>query len=179
MPRLKIVFEMVNSHSGQFEGFELYREEPVIYREAQIVIVQFHKRRLEIFCLSKVCGKSISLELKASAQHRHEEADNSRVGSCDVLQDDHQPNQGWLGVREAECLIEGTRFAEIAEQSKHREDLNLCNEYILENMVHTPVTKFVAKNCDNLLVVTTSLFLLLLLLLSASRLFLLFFSFLF
>ena len=45
MPRLKIVIEMVNSHSGQYEGFELYREEPVIYREAQIVIVQFHKRR--------------------------------------------------------------------------------------------------------------------------------------
>ena len=42
-------------------------------------------------------------------------------------------------------------------------------------MVHTPVTKFVAKNCDNLLVVTTSL---LFLLLSASRLFLLLFSFL-
>ena len=45
MPRLKIVFEMVNSHSGQCKWFELYREEPVIDWEAQIVIVQFHKRR--------------------------------------------------------------------------------------------------------------------------------------
>ena len=45
MPRLKIDFEMVNSHSGQCKGFELYREEPVIDWEAQIVIVQFHKCR--------------------------------------------------------------------------------------------------------------------------------------
>ena len=45
MPRLKIDFEMVNSLSGQYKGFGLYREEPVIDREAQIVIVQFHKRR--------------------------------------------------------------------------------------------------------------------------------------
>ena len=45
MPRLKIDFEMVNSYSGQSKGFELYREEPVIDWEAQIVIVQFHKCR--------------------------------------------------------------------------------------------------------------------------------------
>ena len=45
MPRLKIDFQIVNSHSGQYKGFELYREEPVIDWEAQIVIVQFHKRR--------------------------------------------------------------------------------------------------------------------------------------
>ena len=45
MPGLKIDFMMVNSHLGQCKGFELYREEPVIDWEAQIVIVQFHKRR--------------------------------------------------------------------------------------------------------------------------------------
>ena len=44
------------------------------------------------------------LHTRLSPQHRHEKADNSRVGSSDVLQDDHQPDQGWLGVREAECL---------------------------------------------------------------------------
>jgi len=120
------------------------REEPVIDREAQIVIVQFHKRRLEIFCLSKVCGKSISLELEASAKHRHEKADNSRVGSSDVLQDDHQPDQGWLGVREAECLIQRTRFAEVPEQSKHGEDLNLDQAIIIfriswQKLLYQPV----------------------------------------
>ena len=37
-------------------------------------------------------------------EHGHEEADEGRVGSCDVLHHDHQTDQGWLGVGEAKCL---------------------------------------------------------------------------
>merc|ERR1719507_2102432 len=131
------------------------REEPVVDWEAQIVIVQFHKSRLELFCLAKVSSKGISLELKAPAEHRHEEADEGRLGGCDVLHHDHQPDQGWLGVGEAKCLIERTRFAEVAKQSKQGEDLNLCYEDVFEDMVHLPVTKFVPKHCHNLLIVAT------------------------
>merc|ERR1719339_747969 len=131
------------------------REEPVVDWEAQIVIVQFHKSRLEIFCLSKVGGKGISLELKAPAEHRHEEADEGRVGSCDVLHHDHQTDQGWLGVGEAKCLIERARFAEVAKQSKQGEDLNLCYEDVFEDMVHLPVAEFMSKHCHNLLIVAT------------------------
>merc|ERR1719339_748887 len=157
------------------------REEPVVDWEAQIVIVQFHKSRLEIFCLAKVGGKGISLELKAPAEHRHEEADEGRVGSCDVLHHDHQTDQGWLGVGEAKCLIERARFAEVAKQSKQGEDLNLCYEDVFENMVHLPVTEFMSKHCHNLLIVATcclfllSLALLLLLLCLLLRFLLLFF----
>merc|ERR1719222_1581747 len=140
------------------------REEPVVDWEAQIVIVQFHKSRLEILCLAKVSSKGISLELKAPAEHGHEEADEGRVGSCDVLHHDHQPNQGWLGVGEAKCLIERTRFAEVSKQSKQREDLNLCYEDVFEDMVHLPVTEFMSKHCHDLLIVATSCLLLLLLL---------------
>merc|ERR1719500_54213 len=117
------------------------REEPVVDWEAQIVIVQFHKSRLDIFCLAKVSGKGISLELKAPAEHRHEKADEGRVGSCDVLHHDHQTNQGWLGVSEAKCLIERTRFAEVSKQGKQGEDLHLC--------------EFMSKHSHNLLIVAT------------------------
>merc|ERR550532_1752342 len=129
------------------------REEPVVDWEAQIVIVQFHKSRLEIFCLAKVSGKGISLELKAPAEHRHEEADEGRVGSCDVLHHDHQTDQGWLGVGEAKCLIERTRFAEVSKQGKQGEDLHLCYEDVFKDMVHLPVTEFMSKHCHNLLIV--------------------------
>merc|ERR1719458_864540 len=132
------------------------REEPVIDWEAQIVIVQFHKGGLEIFCLAKVSCKGISLELKAPAEDRHEEADKGRVGSCDVLHHDHQTDQGWLGVGEAKCLIERTRFAEVAKQGKQGEDLNLCYEDVFEDMVHLPVTQFMSKHCHDLLIVATS-----------------------
>merc|ERR1719500_1496261 len=157
------------------------REKPVVDWEAQIVIVQFHKSRLEIFCLAKVSSKGISLELKAPAEHRHEEADEGRVGSCDVLHHDHQTDQGWLGVGEAKCLIERTRFAEVAKQGKQGEDLNLCYEDVFEDMVHLPVTEFMSKHCHNLLIVATgclfllSLALLFLLLCLLLRFLLLFF----
>merc|ERR550519_631195 len=131
------------------------REEPVVDWEAQIVIVQFHKSRLEVFCLAEVSSKGVSLELKAPAEHRHEEADEGRVGSCDVLHHDHQTDQGWLGVGEAKCLIERARFAEVAKQSKQGEDLNLCYEDVFEDMVHLPVTKFMSKHCHDLLIVAT------------------------
>merc|ERR1719458_1785289 len=150
------------------------REEPVVDWEAQIVIVQFHKSRLEIFCLAQVSSKGISLELKAPAEHRHEKADEGRVGSCDVLHHDHQTDQGWLGVCEAKCLIERTRFAEVAKQGKQGEDLNLCYEDVFEDMVHLPMAKFMAKHSYNLLVVAASL-LFLFLLLSVVLLLLLFF----
>merc|ERR1719458_1808615 len=133
------------------------REEPVVDWEAQIAIVQFHKSRLEIFCLAKVSSKGISLELKAPAEHRHEKADEGRVGSCDVLHHDHRANQGRLGVCEAKCLIEGTRFAEIAKQGKKGEDLNLGYEDVFEDMVHLPMAKLMSKHCYNLLVVAASL----------------------
>merc|ERR1719458_2382504 len=131
------------------------REEPVVDWEAQIVIVQFHKSRLEVFCLAKVSSKGISLELKAPTEHRHEEADEGRVGSCDVLHHDHQADQGWLGVGEAKCLIERTRFAEVAKQGKQGEDLNLCYEDVFEDMVHLPVSQFMSKHCHDLLIVAT------------------------
>merc|ERR1719490_628440 len=157
------------------------REEPVVDWEAQIVIVQFHKSRLEVFCLAKVSSKGISLELKAPAEHRHEEADEGRVGSCDVLHHDHQTDQGRLGVGEAKCLIERTRFAEVSKQGKQGEDLHLCYENVFKDMVHLPVTKFMSKHCHNLLIVATgclfllSLALLFLLLCLLLRFLLLFF----
>merc|ERR1719341_1818487 len=131
------------------------REEPVVDWEAQIVIVQFHKSGLEICCLAKVSSKGISLELKAPAEHRHEEADEGRVGSCDVLHHDHQTDQRWLGVGEAKCLIERTRFAEVSKQGKQGEDLHLCYEDVFKDMVHLPVTQFMSKHCHNLLIVAT------------------------
>merc|ERR1719331_1824295 len=151
------------------------REEPVVDWEAQIVIVQFHKSRLEVFCLAKVSSKGISLELKAPAEHRHEEADEGRVGSCDVLHHDHQTDQGWLGVGEAKCLIERTRFAKVAKEGKQGEDLNLCYEDVFQDMVHLPMTQFMSKHCHNLLIVTTGC----LFLFSLAFLFLLLLSFLF
>merc|ERR1719237_882966 len=132
------------------------REEPVVDWEAQIVIVQFHKSRLEILCLAKVSSKGISLELKAPAEHRHEKADEGRVGSCDVLHHNHQTDQGRLGVGEAKCLIERTRLAEVAKQGKEGEDLNLCYQDVFKDMVHFPVAEFVSKHCHNLLIVATS-----------------------
>ena len=46
----------------------------------------------------------IALLIHCLPQHRHEEADKSGVGSCDVLHHYHQTNQGWLRVSEPKRL---------------------------------------------------------------------------
>ena len=39
------------------------------------------------------------------AENTHEETNESRVGSRDVLEDDHQANQNWLGRGEPKGLL--------------------------------------------------------------------------
>ena len=67
--------------------------QPVVDREAEVVVVELHQRARQVRGLAQLGRELVRLELEVAGEDAHQEADDGGVGGGDVLEDDHEADQ--------------------------------------------------------------------------------------
>ena len=115
-------------------------KKPVGHGEPQVVLVEFHERRLELLGASERAGEGVGLELEAARQPGHAEGEDFVVGAEDELEHDDEADERWHRVVEAES---GEKFATSVkkpENEERKQEVGLADEHILQVVTQFPMS---------------------------------------